>query len=396
MAMQFSGGKWGLLAEKEKQRGLDRRHEDTGDKFLGYLGKTILDLGKTLGTEYFEWKVGGGEEAHEIDEIKAGALQTEAGAKKTTAETGKATQVALVERQAANRRMQRELAGLPPDPVSAAPARAARAYTFPEEGAAPPAPPKGGADLVAQVAAGDKPAPKEKPKKKWELVENADGSTTLKDLGWERSFESWKDAEDYALKTERERATSGVRQAAISAKTAKEEREERRGESKARKANLKNFKKNEEERKALSALVPNDANRKKMDALETEARGMLDGDTLPPGTKLRRFKMKTADSLIKNYFSRRSNPSERAFAVQAAITASADDNIKAFFRVNYGEVTSSNVEAVMLALIHTAQSAPTPKDRKAADELLVSISAQAKDHNIGADVTADQVDINAP
>lgn len=401
MGVQFGSGKWQLKAERERQRGLTERHETTGDKLLVALGTEVFDLGKTLGTEYFKWKVGGGEEANLIEKGKLDVLETEAGVKS-------AEQKAKEKLQSGQLDMARSIAGLDPvqGAIPAAAAPAAAAYTFPEEGVTPSAetPTAVGAPLAKLIAEGETPegVPAAKPepapgKSDTEIRFDADGTFSFKMGG--RVYPNYPDMKSALLakqKAELAQARSGPNQAAINAAQRQRELVERRGDSLARKANLKNFKENEKERKALSTKVPNAANRKKMAALETEARGMLDGDALPLGTKFRRFKTRTADSLIKNYFSRRSNPSERAFAVRAAIAGSTNDDLKEFIRVNYGDVTSSNVEEIMMALIHTAQSAPKQTERKGADVLLSSISAQAKGHDIGADDAEKEVieDIN--
>ena len=53
---QFSGGRWAYRAEKERQAGESSRQER---RLLHGLGKSILDMGTTLGVEYAKWKMGG-------------------------------------------------------------------------------------------------------------------------------------------------------------------------------------------------------------------------------------------------------------------------------------------------------------------------------------------------
>lgn len=72
---QGRGSKWSLASTKEQERGLNRRQDR---QFMLDLGRSVLDLGTTLGLEYAKYEKLGGKE-------KTMALATEAAAKATEA-----------------------------------------------------------------------------------------------------------------------------------------------------------------------------------------------------------------------------------------------------------------------------------------------------------------------
>ena len=72
------GSKWSLRSTQEEQRGLNRRQDR---QFMIDLGKSILDLGATMGVEYAKYEHLGGKEATQAKSYEALAKGTEAGAK---------------------------------------------------------------------------------------------------------------------------------------------------------------------------------------------------------------------------------------------------------------------------------------------------------------------------
>lgn len=72
------GSKWSLRSTQEEQRGLNRRQDR---QFMIDLGKSVLDLGTTLGLEYVKYEKLGGKEDTASRSYTALAKGTEAGAK---------------------------------------------------------------------------------------------------------------------------------------------------------------------------------------------------------------------------------------------------------------------------------------------------------------------------
>jgi len=77
------GSKWSLRSTQEEQRGLNRRQDR---QFMIDLGKSVLDLGTTLGLEYVKYEKLGGKEDTASRSYEALAEGTKAGAKMKEAE----------------------------------------------------------------------------------------------------------------------------------------------------------------------------------------------------------------------------------------------------------------------------------------------------------------------
>jgi hypothetical protein len=338
MAMQFSGNKWQYKAEQERQKGLDRRHEGPGDKFLSYLGTTVLDLGKTLGTEYFKWKVGGGEEAHEIDEIKAGALKTEAGAKKTEADSK-----ASLDKE--RLRLTGEVLGSPQAPT-------------------------GGADLAKVAGVGPATPSLFVPGRQTSLdVDLGDGvrisrSQTGKDFGTLQNQIDLKEKEIEAMgDSARASAAGQVKVQKLRNEQKELELERDRELDPLRQEAASELKTVQDRLKAISGGLESPelvAEAKKLSAREGKLIKILKSG------KAVNVKLSSPDRLVKQYFGKSSNSETEMAAALRVVLGGMTGDAKALSE----KVNESNVVSLFIGLIKSAQSPVDSADRSEAQEIL--------------------------